>query len=202
MPPVTTPSAPADSTVPRRWASKRIVLAGAAAAVLLAAASTFAFAAGRGAFSGSPTCTVPSLSGTVVEVTAVDMGHMNGAGMMMNGRRYAMPTMRLFAIPATVPAGGVSLLVRNAGSRTHELVVLPLADGASAGTRTVGADGRIDEGGSLGEVSRTCGAGAGDGIRPGSAAWVTLQLAPGRYELACNETDHYAQGMWTELVVT
>jgi hypothetical protein len=74
--------------------------------------------------------------------------------------------------------------------------------GASAGTRTVGADGRIDEGDSLGEVSRTCGAGAGGGIRAGSAGWVTLQLAPGRYELACNETDHYAQGMWTELVVT
>ena len=198
---MTAPTAPADSSAPRRWASKRIVLGGAAAAVLLAAASTFAVAAGRGAFSGSPTCTVPSLSGTVVEVTAVDMGHMNGAGMM-NGHRYAMPSMRLFATPATVPAGGVSLLVRNAGSRTHELVVLPLADGASAGTRTVGADGRIDEGDSLGEVSRPCGAGAGNGIRAGSAGWVTLQLAPGRYELACNETDHYAQGMWTELVVT
>lgn len=201
MPPVTTPSAPADSTVPRRWASKRIVLAGAAAAVLLAAASTFAFAAGRGAFFGSRTCTVPSLSGTVVEVTAVDMGHINSGGMM-NGYRYAMPTMRLFAIPATAPAGLVSLLVRNAGSRTHELVVLPLTDGASAGTRTVGADGRIDEGDSLGEVSRTCGAGEGDGIRAGSAGWVTLQLASGRYELACNETDHYARGMWTELIVT
>ena len=201
MSPVTTPTAPADSTVPRRWASKRIVLGGAAAAVLLAAASTFAVAAGRGAFSGSPTCTVPSLSGTVVQVTEVDMGHMNGGGMM-NGHRYAMPTMRLFTNAATVPAGGVSLLVRNAGSRTHELVVLPLADGASAGTRTVGADGRIDESDSLGEASRTCGAGEGDGIRAGSAGWVTLQLASGRYELACNETHHYAQGMWTELVVT
>jgi uncharacterized cupredoxin-like copper-binding protein len=202
MPAVTAPpTALADSTVPRRWASKRIVLGGAAAAVVLAAASTFAVAAGRGAFSGSPTCAVPSLSGTVVEVTAVDMGHMNGGGMM-NGRRYAMPTMRLFTNAATVLAGGVSLLVRNAGSRTHELVVLPLADGALAGTRTVGAEGRIDESDSLGEVSRTCGAGAGDGIRAGSAGWVTLQLAPGRYELACNETNHYAQGMWTELVVT
>jgi uncharacterized cupredoxin-like copper-binding protein len=201
MPPVTAPPVPPDSSAPRRRASKRLVLGGAAAAVVLAAASTFAVAAGRGAFSESPTCAVPSLSGTVVEVTAVDMGHMNGGGMM-NGRRYAMPSMRLFATPATVSSSGVSLLVRNAGSRTHELVVLPVADGASAGTRTVGADGRIDESDSLGEVSRTCGAGAGHGIRAGSAGWVTLQLAPGRYELACNETNHYAQGMWTELVVT
>ena len=72
--------------------------------------------------------------------------------------------------------------------------MLPLADGASAGTRTVGADGRIAAGDSLGEVSRTCGAGAGDGIRAGSAGWVTLQLAPGRYELACNETTRVGGG--------
>jgi uncharacterized cupredoxin-like copper-binding protein len=31
---------------------------------------------------------------------------------------------------------------------------------------------------------------------------VTLHLAPGRYELVCNEKNHYARGMFTELDVS
>jgi uncharacterized cupredoxin-like copper-binding protein len=31
--------------------------------------------------------------------------------------------------------------------------------------------------------------------------WVTLQLAPGRYELVCNIKNHYHDGMFTELDV-
>jgi uncharacterized cupredoxin-like copper-binding protein len=80
--------------------------------------------------------------------------------------------------------------------------VLPLAGSASAGARPDGADGRIDETGSLGEASRSCGAGEGSGVRAGSAGWVTLRLAQGRYELLCNEKNHYTDGMWTELTVT
>jgi uncharacterized cupredoxin-like copper-binding protein len=34
------------------------------------------------------------------------------------------------------------------------------------------------------------------------SGWVTLNLAAGRYELACNLKDHYASSMFSELDVT
>ena len=46
-----------------------------------------------------------------------------------------------------------------------------------------------------GASANTCGAGAGDGIEPGAMSWVTLHLAPGRYELVCNLPGHYEAGM-------
>lgn len=138
-------------------------------------------------------CAVPSLAGSVVRVTLSDMGGMMGGGMMGS-------TMRIIDRPAVVPAGQVSFRVANVGSLTHELVVLPLPPGG-AGSRPVGSDGRVSEAGSLGEASKTCGAGAGEGIAPGAAGWVTLRLPRGRYELICNIPSHYASGMYAELDV-
>ena len=103
--------------------------------------------------------------------------------------------------PPQVHAGTVSLRVTNIGTLQHELVVLPLASGG-VGERSVGADGRVSEPGSLGEASATCAAGAGSGIASGAASWVTLQLPVGRYELICNFPWHYAMGMHAELDVT
>ena len=143
----------------------------------------------------SRACAVPAaLAGDVVTVHLADMS----GGMMMSGRGGMM--MRV--APSVVGAGRVTLVAYNMGTRTHELVVLPLAAGQQAGERTVGADGKVDESGSLGEASTTCGAGAGEGIAAGSASWVTLTLTPGRYELVCNLKNHYASGMYAELVVT
>lgn len=142
-----------------------------------------------GGVGGSPTCDAPELPGQTVDVTLSDMGGgMMGSGHMMN----------VAASPSLVDAGEVSLRVWNAGMMVHELVVLPLPpDGA--GTDPIGRDGRVSEAGSLGEVSRSCGRGSGDGIAPGAVSWVTLRLALGRYELICNLPGHYAMGMFTEL---
>ena len=74
--------------------------------------------------------------------------------------------------------------------------------GRPAGRRVPGPDGTVDEKGSLGEASASCGAGAGEGIRAGTVSWTTLTLAPGRYELICNLPNHYADGMYQELQVT
>jgi len=145
---------------------------------------------------GGPTCTAPALRGQVVDVTLSDMGGAIGLGMM-GGRGM----MNLSANPSVVGAGDVSFRVRNAGMVLHELVVMPLPPGG-AGTRTIGSDGRVNEAGSLGEASNSCGEGAGDGIVPGAASWVTLHLAAGRYELICNLPGHYAMGMFAELDVT
>jgi hypothetical protein len=81
-------------------------------------------------------------------------------------------------------------------------VVLPLPAGQAVGTRAVGSDGQVDEAGSLGEASRTCGAGAGDGIAACAAGWLTLTLGPGRYELVCNLPGHYPASMHAELDIS
>jgi uncharacterized cupredoxin-like copper-binding protein len=144
-------------------------------------------------------CTPPEgLAGTPVTVVLADMGMTR----MMGGDAPMGARMTLTATPVSVPAGEVSLIAQNLGWRTHELVVLPLAEGQEAGQRVPGADGRVDETGSLGEASNSCAPDTGEGITSGSAGWTTLTLAPGRYELLCNLTNHYANGMYQELVVT
>jgi len=123
----------------------------------------------------------------------------------MMGQRSAMMYgggMRLSADHSTVAHGKVSFLVTNAGSINHEMLILPLAGNEGAQTRPVGDDGKIDEAGSLGEASKTGGVGAADGIEPGAFSWVTVTLAPGRYELVCNIAGHYTAGMSTQLTVT
>ena len=188
----------------------RLVVAAASAAVVLGVATTVTLAA-TGALDGrGPTapwragarCTAPALPGRVVDVTVTDLGSMMGGGPGTGPGRYGTGMMRLLAAPGTVPAGTVSLRVVNAGSLPHEVLVLPLAADGVPGARPAGPDGRVDEAGSLGEASRDCGAGEGDGIAPGSAAWTTLTLRPGRYELLCNLPGHYAAGMYAELDVT
>jgi uncharacterized cupredoxin-like copper-binding protein len=142
---------------------------------------------------GAPT----SLTGQRVNVTLADMGMT----AMMGGIAPMSSRMMLNASPATVTAGQVSLVASNVGWRTHELVILPLTAGATAGQRIAGPDGKVPETGSLGEASGSCAAGAGKGITSGQVGWVTLTLAPGRYELVCNLQNHYADGMHKELTV-
>jgi uncharacterized cupredoxin-like copper-binding protein len=125
-----------------------------------------------------------------------------GMTQMMGGTAPLSARMVLRSAPATVTAGQVSLVATNMGWRTHELVILPLGAGASAGQRVPGADGKVDETGSLGEASTSCSAGAGDGIQAGTVGWTTVTLAPGRYELVCNLPNHYVDGMHQELLVT
>lgn len=134
---------------------------------------------------------MPSQLDATVQVTAVDMGTTMGRARM-----------RLVVDRAKMPAGTVSLILSNVGSNVHQLVVLPLAHGQRAGTRTVGADQKVDKAGSPGEASRTGAAGAGDGVEPGTAGWVSLDLPAGRYELVCNLPGHYTAGMYAELTVS
>lgn len=195
-----------------RWSGR--LLLSALAVLVLAAASTVAAAAATGAFgdhripaaAASP-CSVPSLPGTTVTASLTDIGGgmMDGfPGPMRQGDwpgfRHRM--MSLTASPASVPHGRVSLRAANLGVLTHELVVLPLPAGQSPGTRPPGADGTVDETGSLGEASTGCAAGAGEGIPAGSTGWVTLDLPVGHYELLCNLPGHYTAGMYAELDVT
>lgn len=196
---------------------RRTFVLGALTVALLAAASTVTIAAASGAFTNhqamaASRCSAPALPGSVVSVRLVDMRSMMGGGSMM-GRRgplmgqrdwrsFRPGMMRVLASPSAVPHGTVSVRVTNAGFLTHELVVLPLPVGQRVGARIPGADGTVSERGSFGEASASCAAGAGEGIAPHSAGWVTLRLPPGRYELVCNLPGHYAAGMYTELDVS
>jgi len=92
--------------------------------------------------------------------------------------------------------------VTNAGSIDHEIVVLPLPSSQALGDRPIGGDAKINETGSLGETSKSGGAGAGDRIAPGASGRVTVTLAPGQYELVGNLPRHYSAGMYTHLTVT
>ncbi len=183
---------------------------------------------GPGRSPATPSCAAPALPGTVVDVTLTDMHGMMGPGMMgpgmtgpgsngpngpaQNGyqgpRMGMMGMMRILINPATVPPGQVSFRVTNAGALNHELVVMPLAKGQYPGQRAIGPDGKVDEVGSLGEASRTCGADRGDdnpvnnGIVAGASGWTSVTLTPGRYELICNITGHYWTGMYAELDVS
>ncbi len=139
------------------------------------------------------------VDGSLVDVVAMDMG---GHGMMGRSGARMGGTMLLRSHRVEVPAGTVTLQLYDAGAVTHELVVLPLADGKQVGERSVGPDGTVDETESLGEASQSGGAGSGNGIDPGTTGWVTVELAPGSYEIACNIENHYAAGMYTLLVVT
>jgi uncharacterized cupredoxin-like copper-binding protein len=191
--------------------TRTLVIVSAVVVLVLAAASTIAIGATRGhretvgfgrRSSPGTNCTVPNLPGTVVNVTLVNAGGpmmANGHGGMMGGVAGGM--MRLTATPATVPAGQVSFVATNMGSVNHELVVLPLPANQIVGTRTTEGDGTVDESGSLGEASNSCGAGAGDGIAPGASSWATVTLAAGRFELVCNLPGHYAAGMYTQVTV-
>lgn len=137
---------------------------------------------------GAATCSPPALPGQTVDVVLSDM--MTGGRMMS-----------VAVTPSTVASGDVSFRVWNSRMMAHELVMLSLPSGG-LGTRSVGSDGRVSEDGSLGEASRSCGEGSGEGIAPNAMGWVTLHLNPGRYELICNLPGHYAMGMFAELDVT
>jgi uncharacterized cupredoxin-like copper-binding protein len=121
---------------------------------------------------------------------------------MMGEPAFSGHAMALHAVPTAVPAGTVSLVAANVGRLTHELVVLPLAPGAVVGARSPGPEGQVDEDDSLGEASRSCSEGSGEGIEVGTEGWITLTLPRGRYELVCNLAGHYAAGMSQELVVS
>lgn len=189
----------------RRGTRRSATTGAVAAALLLAGCATSAGRTGTGMMGGGTyhyaagTCRAPGgLPGATVRVVLADRGMTR----MMRGVAPSGAHMRLVASTGVAPAGEVSLVAANRGWRPHELVVLPLADGARAGERVPGANGRVSEDGSLGEASASCAAGTGEGIESGAVGWTTLTLSPGRYELLCNLRNHYTAGMYAELDVS
>jgi len=98
----------------------------------------------------------------------------------------------------TIPAGKVSIKVSNAGSITHELVVLQ-TDTLAADipiTSFEGEKDRINEDTSGTNVGET-----GD-MKVGKTKTITLNLQPGHYVFLCNLPAHYGSGMHTDVTVS
>jgi uncharacterized cupredoxin-like copper-binding protein len=192
----------------RRPTMQVAALVTAAVALIAAAAVVFAITgapatrlstAGAGASAGrGSTPKAGAGAGTVVNVSVKDSGGPMGEG----GGPLHGGAMSLKADRTTVPHGTVSFRVTNAGAVHHEMVILPLGNSKAVGARPFGGDARVDEAGSLGEVSRSDGGKNDSGIVPGTSGHVTLSLKPGQYELVCNVVGHYASGMFTKLTVT
>ncbi len=89
-------------------------------------------------------------------------------------------------------AGAVTFNISNLGTVSHELVVIKtgVPDGGLAPDPA--SPGQIIETGSQGEA---------DDIAAGSAATLTLTLAPGSYALICDQPGHYAAGMHVPFTV-
>jgi len=102
--------------------------------------------------------------------------------------------MRIQLDATKVPPGPVTFDVRNLSKdQIHEMLVIK-SDGAGKPLPYDSGDQRVVESKvqDLGEVSD---------LEPGKSGTLTLDLAPGRYILICNQPGHYMHGMKASLVV-
>src|SRR5438067_2596208 len=135
----------------------------------------------------------------LIAVTAVAVAVFVGGSSSSGASSTAASTVGVWlkeweVIPSThvVSAGKVTFSVANIGKLQHEFVVVR-TDRAPSALAFKGV--KADETGDRGEVEE---------LRPLLAGRTTLTLAPGRYVLLCNLTDHgghYRHGMFTSLIV-
>lgn len=101
--------------------------------------------------------------------------------------------MRIVVNRDSVPAGIVNFTVKNAGTTTHEVVVIK----SDAAIDSIAPDpdeaGKVSEENSVGE--------SGD-MDAGTTKTFSLTLDPGKYILICNEPGHYMAGMRIAFTVT
>ena len=147
-----------------------------------------------------PVLTAVALLGLVLSACLpISTRHVAGPGMAT--RMGQGSTRCSTTVPRVGPRVDVVLMDMSRGAMTAGDGNRWMS-GQRHGSRPVSSDRAVDESAALGEASASCAAGAGDGIEAGSMGWVTLRLAPGRYELVCNRPGHYAHGMYAELVVS
>ncbi len=120
-----------------------------------------------------------STGATTGTPVAVDLGDTKGTDAPMT----------LTLSPASVAAGKITFTVKNTGTIKHEMVVLK----ATPAELVVGADGKVSEDSTAGEVGE---------VEIGKSKAGSLTLKAGTYEVVCNIKDHYGLGMHATLTVT
>jgi len=100
------------------------------------------------------------------------------------------------SMPARLAAGKHSIVVTNAGTIPHELVIFKTTLATDALPTNVGGDVNEDS------PQLTSVADSGASIAPGgSRAVATSALAPGHYVAVCNLSGHYQLGMRLDITV-
>jgi uncharacterized cupredoxin-like copper-binding protein len=135
--------------------------------------------------------------GATVGVTLWDKGTSapmsNDEGMGMTNASMSGTNMGIKTDKDTVKAGEVKFEVTNSSQETeHEMIILPIPSDGNLPYDEKEARFDEDKAGALGEVSE---------LAPGKSGEVTLHLKPGKYLLSCNVANHFANGMWTTLLV-
>ena len=131
-------------------------------------------------------------AGTATPAVAGGMGSANQGAMggMAAGApgtvNVALGDMWVRPSVASVPAGKVTFRARNMGHLTHELMIerMPIK---------LSSPGQPVEDAAQGMVAD---------MQPGGTGKMTLRLKPGKYELFCNVSGHYAAGQHTVFTVT
>jgi uncharacterized cupredoxin-like copper-binding protein len=138
------------------------------------------------AFADATTITISLWDNGADKEFVTTMGYGGNADM-------SMANMGIKLSQDVVKAGSITFAVANNSKETiHEMLILPLKDGAPPPVNE--SEAKIDEetAGDLGEVAE---------LDPGKSGSTTLDLAPGRYLLSCNIAGHYMNGMWVVLTV-
>jgi len=152
-------------------------IARSAAAVLL----VVAFVTGCGSSSKT--------TSTTAGVTVPDAG--GGVPVTVTAGDKSDTEQFLTVDPTSVKAGKVTFTFKNTGTRQHEMIVLKTDEAFDK--LTVGADNKVSEDKSVGEISET---------DAGKTVTKTFDLAAGAYVLVCNIEKHYAQGMRSAFTVS
>ena len=135
--------------------------------------------------------------GAIVGVTLWDKGTSapmsNDEGMGMTNASMSGTNMGIKTDKDTVKAGEVKFEVTNSSQETeHEMIILPIPEDGNLPYDEKEARFDEDKAGAMGEVSE---------LAPGKSGELTLHLKPGKYVLSCNVANHFANGMWTTLLV-
>lgn len=123
-----------------------------------------------------------------VAVTTAAAGPHQAKAQNLN---FKMVEWDILPLTATKTAGTrTTFVVRNAGQRTHEFVVLKTVK--AAGSLAAPGANEAPETGAAGEIGE---------IKPGAVKRLTLSLKKGHYSLICNLSGHYRRGQFVDFYV-
>jgi uncharacterized cupredoxin-like copper-binding protein len=124
-----------------------------------------------------------------VAAVAVCLG-VGSADAVTSKKLVAVQVDEYSVFPATqgAPVGKVRFVVTNVGTIEHEFVVI----------KTVKPAGNLLKGN---EANETGAVGELDGVKPGNARVLVLNLKRGHYALLCNLPGHYRTGQFADFYV-
>ena len=124
-----------------------------------------------------------------VAAIAVSFG-VASADAVTSKKLVAVQVDEYSVFPATqgAPVGKVRFVVTNVGTIEHEFVVI----------KTVKPAGNLLKGN---EANETGAVGELDGVKPGNARVLVLNLKRGHYALLCNLPGHYKTGQFADFYV-